>query len=902
MKTKRIITEQDVKNFFASSINSIEDAMGIFILNIKEETVIFDYKSVNLLRMDNFSSEIEYQFRHASFDGRFMDILSKCCISNITDSTEFNYTRNVDSMSYNYALKLEKIDETRIKIYIICFEKLLETEKQFSLFSDVIGSGTSMFIGSTWWTDYDRNSAYFYSSDKGPRLLGLKVNEDKLYNTREFQKVRDNARVVSEFYDESIKAEEDSFEQVKNNESDYFSGRTPAITTSDEILWVEAYGKCLIRYPNGKPRFIVAIDIYLSDIFEKTNQLAIIKNLINYGLVSSSIGVWYHQTHFLEGRYYFTESYQRLMSSKRRYKDGIVIELLDEQIAIMKSKGNGYEKYLYEFRKIHNSIYSDNVDKYHTIIPHQKDEDTLLWIDVRGNVIERDKEGNVILFVGVNVDVTESYKRSRELERLRIQNERLQLAETLAIKARNLMIWYFTENKINNERYIFGNSFFEEKLGVNRTKEGYISFNELKKTVVSDDEKSKKLAENLFKELGLVFQNKKDSVHKLLVKHRNLVTKEILYMEHSIEANMSTALENKRIIGGIIIEVTENIVYQEKIQYLANTDTLTGTKNRNYFENYVKEKLPPSYCFMIFDIDGLKLINDAFGHMEGDRVIIQLANFLKETCKNSLFISRVGGDEFAVLSEDVDQVNAAGRIKYLESKVIEYNKNSSIDLKVSIGGMMVNNNDISFEEAYLQAENIMYRKKLSARSSRKAKILESILETLNTKTEETKDHGERLSKLAVKTMQGLGLTRSDELEDMKLLAKVHDIGIVTTNNVILRKPGKLTEVEFEVVKKHCESGYKILRNLTESDTVCNGVLSHHERWDGKGYPQGLKGEEIPMMSRVISVVDAYDAITNDRVYRKKRTKEEAIKEIIRCSGTQFDPNIVKVFLKSCFDI
>jgi len=902
VKTKRIITEQDVKNFFSSSINSIEDAMGIINLNVKEKTIIFDFNSVLLLRMNKIYSEIAYTLDCELFDRTFVDVLNQCSNCKLAANTEFEYIKNVNSTLYHFVFKLEEIDRNNIKIYMICFEKLLETEKQLSLFSNVVGAGISMFKGSTWWTDYDRYSDFFYSSDNGPRLLGLTVNKNKLYNTKKFQKVRDKAKIVSEFYDESIKAEENSFEQIKNNTSDYFAGRTPAITASDDILWVEAYGKCLIRYPDGRPRFIVAIDIYMSDIFEKTNQLEIIKNLINYGLVGSDIGVWYHQTHFLEGRYYFTESYQKLMANKRQYKDEIFTELFEEQIAIMESKGKGYEKYLYDFRKIHNSIYTDNVDKYHTIIPHQKDKDTLIWIDVRGTVIERDNEGSVILFVGVNVDVTEAYNRNQELEHLRIQNERLQLAETLAIKARNLMIWNYTELRTDKERYIFGNSIFEKKLGVTRTKDGLISFTELRKTIVEDDDNSKKLSKKLFNELGLVFINKKNTVRRILVKHRNLKTKEILYLEHSVQANMSTTSENKRIIGGILIEVTENILYQEKIQYLANNDTLTGTKNRNYFENYIKEKLPPTYSFLIFDIDGLKLINDAFGHMEGDRVIIQLANFLKEVFDNSSFIARIGGDEFIVLSKDVNQVNITSKFKSLEAKLIEYNKSSSIEIRVSKGDIVVENNDISFEKAYIQAENIMYHKKLNNRSSRKSKILESILETLDAKTEETRDHSERMSELAIKTIRGLGFSRSGELEDIALLARVHDIGVITIRDEILHKPGKLTEIEFEMVKKHCEAGYKIVRNLTDSDIVCNGVLFHHERWDGKGYPQGLKGQEIPILARIISVVDSYDAITNDRVYRAKRTKEEGIKEIIRCSGTQFDPNVVKAFLKSCFDI
>ena len=223
-------------------------------------------------------------------------------------------------------------------------------------------------------------------------------------------------------------------------------------------------------------------------------------------------------------------------------------------------------------------------------------------------------------------------------------------------------------------------------------------------------------------------------------------------------------------------------------------------------------------------------------------------------------------------------------------------------MNVSKGSKTVIDNEMEFEKAFVQAENIMYRRKLNNRSSRKSKVLDSILETLNQKTEETKEHSDRLAILATKTLQSMNYTRESELEDIQLLAKVHDIGKITIDDHILKKPGKLTTHEFEIIKKHSEAGYKIIRNITDSDDVCNGVLLHHERYDGKGYPQGLLGDEIPLFARVISVVDSFDAMTNDRVYRPKMSKKEAINEIILNTGTQFDPKVVKAFLKANFGL
>jgi HD-GYP domain-containing protein (c-di-GMP phosphodiesterase class II) len=196
----------------------------------------------------------------------------------------------------------------------------------------------------------------------------------------------------------------------------------------------------------------------------------------------------------------------------------------------------------------------------------------------------------------------------------------------------------------------------------------------------------------------------------------------------------------------------------------------------------------------------------------------------------------------------------------------------------------------------------MYRSKLNNRSSRKSKVLDSIIETLNAKTEETKEHSDRVSNLAVQTMIALKMHRTNEIADIKLLAKVHDIGKITIEDNILKKAGPLNKEEFEIVKKHCEAGYKIIRNVTDSDDVCHGVLFHHEKWDGTGYPQGLKGTKIPIFARIINVVDSFDAMTNDRVYRKRISEEKAIEEMKRCSGTQFDPKVVSAFLKTCFNI
>ncbi len=901
MKTKRIITEQDSIDFFTSSICTMDDAFGVIRFNTEKHEVSFDFNSVLLLRFNGIYAETNYNYNDAKFDESFISLLHRCFFEPIHSNTEYEYKRVSDGITYSFSIKLELQGKTP-KATIICYEKLLETEKHMALFSNVVGAGMSMFSGVTWWIDYDKYNDHFYQTDNGPKLLGIKVNPDKLYNTREFQKVRDNARIVSPFYDESIEEEAASYDQVRNNKSDYFGGRTPAVTANDEIIWVESYGKCYLRYPDGSPRFTVAIDIYLSEIFENLNQLNILNNLIDTGMISSDVGVWYHQRHFKEGRYYFTESYQELMADTKLYKNVSFTDLLNEQISICEQKGNGYDQLLHNFRKVHNSIYTTNTDKYHLTIPNYKGENELQWIDVRGTVIERDEEGNVMLFVGVNVDVTESYNRRRELEQLRIQNERLQLAERLAVKARGLLVWYLEPNETFDMNYIFANEMFTEKLGVSRSKEGSVYFNDLLKTLDMSTKESKALNLKLLRELKDVVDEKKDTIKKVLGKHKHLTTGETIYLEHSVEITEASFNSEVRMIGGILLDVTESILNQEKIKYLANHDVLTTIYNRNYFEEFIKNLLPHSYTVILLDVDGLKLTNDAFGHIEGDKSIKFVASQLKHQFSTDLFVGRIGGDEFVVITNKTEDDSITKAFEEFELALEQYNYRHPIEINVSKGAISVINNEIAFDKAFVQAENIMYRRKLNNRSSRKSKVLESILETLNAKTEETIEHSERLSRFAVKTMKGLGLTRASEVDDVKLLAIVHDIGKITIPDEVLFKKTRLNKEEYEVIKKHCEAGYKIIKNITDSDDVCNGVLFHHERWDGKGYPQGLKGNEIPIFARIICVADSYDAMTSQRVYQKKKNKQEAIKELIDCAGKQFDPSVVKAFLKKVHNI
>lgn len=174
--------------------------------------------------------------------------------------------------------------------------------------------------------------------------------------------------------------------------------------------------------------------------------------------------------------------------------------------------------------------------------------------------------------------------------------------------------------------------------------------------------------------------------------------------------------------------------------------------------------------------------------------------------------------------------------------------------------------------------------------------IDTLLAILYEKSCETEEHSKRLGEYCHAMGQRLGLS-SREMDEIVLLALLHDIGKVGIHVNILQKPGALTPGEWDEMKKHPKIGSRIARSIPELNAISDLILSHHERWDGKGYPRGLKGEEIPLSCRILAVADSFDAMINDRVYRKAMEKEEAIQEIESNAGTQFDPRIADIFVK-----
>ncbi|MDR3588204.1 MAG: diguanylate cyclase [Negativicutes bacterium] len=334
---------------------------------------------------------------------------------------------------------------------------------------------------------------------------------------------------------------------------------------------------------------------------------------------------------------------------------------------------------------------------------------------------------------------------------------------------------------------------------------------------------------------------------------------------------------------------------EEQVKFLSMHDALTGAYNRAYFEEALlrlQAREHKSFGVFVCDVDGLKLINDTLGHRQGDELLKVIASILGLDIEQPDFAARIGGDEFAVVLFEP----AKSRMEELERRykkaVVEYNaKNPHLPLSLSIGWAV----DSDVDRVFKAADNNMYRQKMHQSQSIHSAIVQTMMKALEARDHITEGHADRLGELMEKMGQKLELPQG-VIADLRLFAKFHDIGKVGIPDSILNKPGKLSPEEVTVMRQHCEIGFRIARSSPDIEPIADWILKHQEHWDGNGYPLGLAGEDIPIECRVLGIIDAYDAMTSDRPYRKAMSRQDAIAELKRCAGTQFDPELVGQFI------
>lgn len=369
------------------------------------------------------------------------------------------------------------------------------------------------------------------------------------------------------------------------------------------------------------------------------------------------------------------------------------------------------------------------------------------------------------------------------------------------------------------------------------------------------------------------------------------------YLQFKSDLNRNREDDDVFDVTGIALEYTEEFIRAKQLEYMSFHDILTGLYNRSFFENTIdklelNQKFP--YGVIIGDMNGLKMVNDTFGHEQGDTLLKAMAAIFRTSCRAVDMSFRWGGDEFAVVLPGADSALVEKIVEKINKSVEEFS-GSIIPPSISLGYSI---RDIHFESASAairSAEEHMYGKKVSQSKEVRQSLIEYFRKHLDKSGIETLNHNTRLMELAVKAGTAVGYS-DGKIEEIRDLASLHDIGMVSVNERIIRKAEALEPEELMALRIHTETGFRICKATPELSHISYAVLTHHEHFDGSGYPKGLKSNEIPSIARLFAIIDAFEAMTHERPYRKARSREEAIQEIRDKSGSQFDPQFVEACL------
>ncbi|MBF7097516.1 HD domain-containing phosphohydrolase [Alkalibacter mobilis] len=355
------------------------------------------------------------------------------------------------------------------------------------------------------------------------------------------------------------------------------------------------------------------------------------------------------------------------------------------------------------------------------------------------------------------------------------------------------------------------------------------------------------------------------------------------------------------ITGCVLVfrDYTEKKEKQSQIEYLSFHDYLTGLYNRRYMEDAIKRldtKRNLPFAVMILDINGLKLTNDAFGHETGDLLLKTVTSIIRESCRSDDIIGRMGGDEFLILfpntnEQEVKSIQERINLRASETRV------DSIIVSIASGYAVKTNKNQDMTNVQKEADNNMYANKIRNGKSMKVETVENVLKNVYDKYEVEELHTREVSRYCEKFARVMGMKKK-EISDIKLAGLLHDLGKISVPREILNKETSITKEEHLQVERHPETSYQILKSVEEFAHLAEIVLYHHEKWDGSGYPEGLKENEIPLMSRMMAIADSYDAMISMRPYKTAKSKNEAVEELVKCAGSQFDPHLVEIFISN----
>lgn len=487
---------------------------------------------------------------------------------------------------------------------------------------------------------------------------------------------------------------------------------------------------------------------------------------------------------------------------------------------------------------------------------------------------------------GVNSEIgTLVYKTDLMLDRIESDARKLGLSERRikqALEASKSGIWeYHTDNHfivVDEYAYQLLGKVFSDKLLPVKLLEEHVHPDDLELLLLKMDQLTQESTDSVNIECRI-----EDAVGEY---HWYLITGDII--ERGPDGSVA-------VVSGLITNIDRQKQLEGELRFLSYHDKLTGLYNRRYFEKILKEFEHPRFLpltVMIGDINGLKLTNDTFGHPEGDLLLTAAARIIQRACRKSDIICRWGGDEFAILLPNADEITAERIYEQIkQDSAVE--QVGPICVNMALGYAVRLREDEPLTVLLKTAEERMYRNKINESESARSSILTTIQKTLNDKSIETYEHSRRLADLGTAIAHQMGLG-PDKIDEIILLANLHDIGKIAIPEGILNKLGKLSESEWEIVRNHPEIGFRIASTLQDFAHIALGIMAHHERIDGTGYPKGLSGEQIPLIARIIAVADSVDVMQYGRPYQASISISDVIAELRRCSGTQFDAEIVQI--------
>ncbi|KGK85048.1 diguanylate cyclase [Desulfosporosinus sp. HMP52] len=348
----------------------------------------------------------------------------------------------------------------------------------------------------------------------------------------------------------------------------------------------------------------------------------------------------------------------------------------------------------------------------------------------------------------------------------------------------------------------------------------------------------------------------------------------------------------------ILTDVTEKHKAQEQVAFLSFHDKLTSLHNRAYIENWLEDlQMEDTFPLSVImaDLNGLKLSNDVFGHIQGDELLIRLAKVLLQCTRKTDIVARWGGDEFLILLPSTDS-EACEKVAERIIASCKQQEGLPTELSVSLGMATQKKFTKNISDLFGVAENRMYSDKLLKSKDVRNRLILSVERELHKRFFEDPGHVERVGYLAFNLAKAAELSPGSlDLDNLNLMTRLHDIGKVGIPKEILGKGTELTNQEWEIMQRHSEIGFRMAQSIDEL-VVAKAILALREHWDGSGYPRGLKGDQIPVLSRLVAIVDAYDVMTHSRPYRPAKSKEEAIQELKQGSGKQFDPSLIDLFI------